>query len=404
MEVLFIGGLFMDDMAQEIIQNTISGSVQYAANKFQKNIIDGLSIIDKIRISVLSAPFVGTYPKEYKKLYFKGGRIDSIGNVKYKSISFFNLWGIRNFFRSIGLQKELNDFIHLDCKDKKIIVYSPHTPFLEAACFAKSIDKNINICLIVPDLPQYMNLNDKQSALYKILKRVDIKKFNNLLKYVDSYVLITKQMKDMLDIGDKPYIVLEGIVDGTSYSNTSYTRKNEVKSITYTGTLNRKFGIEKLVNAFSQIENDNIVLNICGMGDSVDFIKKAMEFDKRIIYLGQMTNEEAIDLQLKSTILINPRTNDDNFTKYSFPYKTMEYLSSGRPVIANKLHGIPDDYDDYIYYFENDIDSLKWKIIDVLNLSDKVRDEFGQKAKEYVMQNKNAKIAGQRIYKMLIKE
>ena len=38
---------------------------------------------------------------------------------------------------------------------------------------------------------------------------------------------------------------------------------------------------------------------------------------------------------------VNPRQNNEEFTKYSFPSKTMEYLASGVPVVAYKLDGIP---------------------------------------------------------------
>jgi len=46
--------------------------------------------------------------------------------------------------------------------------------------------------------------------------------------------------------------------------------------------------------------------------------------------------------------MVNPRRPEGEFTRYSFPSKTMEYLASGRPVIMHWLAGIPEDYRPYL--------------------------------------------------------
>ena len=50
----------------------------------------------------------------------------------------------------------------------------------------------------------------------------------------------------------------------------------------------------------------------------------------------------------------------------------MEYLLTGRPVIAYKLDGIPDEYDNYFHYVEDDsIDSFTNKIEEILLMDEK---------------------------------
>lgn len=41
-------------------------------------------------------------------------------------------------------------------------------------------------------------------------------------------------------------------------------------------------------------------------------------------------------------VLVNPRQNDDEYTKYSFPSKNIEYLMTGNAVMAYMLDGIPE--------------------------------------------------------------
>jgi glycosyltransferase involved in cell wall biosynthesis len=105
-------------------------------------------------------------------------------------------------------------------------------------------------------------------------------------------------------------------------------------------------------------------LIICGVGDSEKEIIDAAKFDDRIVFLGQLPREEVLRIQTEATVLVNPRKNHEEFTKYSFPSKILEYLSAGKPVVAYKLDGIPDEYDAYLHYpSDESAEALSKKII-----------------------------------------
>ena len=153
-----------------------------------------------------------------------------------------------------------------------------------------------------------------------------------------------------------------------------------------------------LVNAFSQIEDPDYRLVICGIGDSERAIMDAAKDDSRISFLGQLPRNEVIEWQKKATVLVNPRQNNEEFTKYSFPSKTMEYLSSGIPVVAYKLDGIPDEYDQYIQYVSDDsIESLKKKLVEVCEMTRKERQELGNIGRNFVLMKKNSTIQVRKI-------
>jgi glycosyltransferase involved in cell wall biosynthesis len=84
--------------------------------------------------------------------------------------------------------------------------------------------------------------------------------------------------------------------------------------------------------------------------------------------------------------------------KYSFPSKTMEYMASGKPVVMYKLDGIPDEYDEYLFYADgsNGIEGLATKLKEVLNNYDSALVK-AECAKEFVLNNKNAKVQAKRI-------
>jgi glycosyltransferase involved in cell wall biosynthesis len=151
-----------------------------------------------------------------------------------------------------------------------------------------------------------------------------------------------------------------------------------------------------------KITDSNYRLQICGVGDSEEEIKKAVSRDSRIEFLGRLSREEVLRLQKNATVLVNPRQNNEEFTKYSFPSKNLEYLSSGIPMIAYKLDGIPNDYDRYICYVEdNSVEALSKKIIDVCELTQAQRHLYGYEARKYVMEHKNEIVQTKKIIQML---
>jgi len=400
MNILFLGGHFTSKVEKEILDNS-NDVVQYAANKFQMNLLQGFSEIPNVHVTSISAPFIGAYPQGYKTLYYKPTVThDELYKMPIRYVSFNNLWGYKTISRKFKLIRKTTKVFMEDGPYDVIMVYSPHTPFMEAALQAKK-KTSAHICLVVPDLPQYMNLSENKSKIYELFKSIDIKKFEELNKYVDSFVLLTEAMKDALSIGNRPYTVIEGIVNSTEISRPEPKTCNN-KIILYTGTLNKKFGIVNLVDAFSLIEDENIELKICGRGDSEDYIKELASKDSRIKFLGQVTNQEAVKLQQEATILVNPRQNNEEYTKYSFPSKNMEYLLTGKPVIAYKLDGIPDEYNEYFYYVKDDsARALKEKIVEVINMPFPHQLKTGMEAQNFVLQKKNPKASSNKIIKMI---
>ena len=111
-----------------------------------------------------------------------------------------------------------------------------------------------------------------------------------------------------------------------------------------------------------------------------------------------MPKSEVAALQTQCDVLVNPRTDEGEYTKYSFPSKTMEYLASGVPVVAYKLDGIPDEYDAYLNYVEdNSAESLAQKLTQICNMDDAARAEMGKRGAAFVQENKNARTQTQRI-------
>jgi len=210
-------------------------------------------------------------------------------------------------------------------------------------------------------------------------------------------------MSDYME-NDKPYCVMEGIAptNGMSEDYIHHDRVDSLKKILYTGTLHKRFGVLHMLNAFRMTDNPDYRLIICGVGDSKNDIEEAAKEDPRIVFKGKCSHKEVLELQKSATVLVNPRMNIEEFTKYSFPSKNLEYLASGVPLVAYKLDGIPDEYDEYIHYpRDNSVEALKERITEILELPEDQRQQMGETARHFVVDNKNAVVQTRKILVML---
>lgn len=387
--MLFLGCLFDREKEKEIMSLSNSGLMN-ASNTFEWNLIDGLSENLKKPVDIINVLPVGTYPKSYKKLFlktfnwsYKGSRNTEIGCI--------NLPFIKQFMRTVALKQAIKQK-----NDKNIIIYSTYLPFLKAI---KNLDKSYHITLIVTDLPEYYDLA-KISGVRRVLRNIYNKMVYKCLERVDDFVILTEQMKEPLKIGRRRYVVVEGISNSAEFPKD--VEKSDKKAILYTGTLNYKFGIKTLLDAFLMIQGDEYELWICGSGEAKEEIEHLSKKDKRIKYFGYLPKEEIQKLQKSASLLINPRSNEGEYTKYSFPSKTIEYMQSSTPVLMHKLAGIPEEYSEYLYYFEgNTKDDVKNKIIEILGKTKEERAAFGENARRFIIDKKNPAVQAGKILKLI---
>lgn len=148
--------------------------------------------------------------------------------------------------------------------------------------------------------------------------------------------------------------------------------------------------MKKLVEAFINIPFNDAELWLFGSGELENELKNYELKDKRIRFYGVLPNSEIIIKETKATLLINPRPSEEEFTKYSFPSKNMEYMASGTPILTTNLPGMPVEYKEFVYCFEGEnVDDLKEKLVEVLSLDMRELHGFGLKAKSFVLTYKN---------------
>lgn len=353
----------------------------FQSQKYHRLLIEGLAAHTKVDVvanppvnkSVLSRNIV-PLPRETE-----GGAvyryIPAIRNPALKA-----LWvGFGTFFKTLALA-DRDCAVVVDCLNR--------VTALSAMAAARLRRRP---CVgIVTDLPDLLG----GSRLSKNMA-------NFVIRHCTHYVLLTEAMNDYLNKAHKPYAILEGHSDiAMSAQIPALERKAAPRVCLYAGGVSKQYGLQNLVEGFRQADIPNAVLHIYGPGDYVEELKELD--DDRIFYGGMLLNREIVEKEMEATLLVNPRPTGEEYVKYSFPSKTMEYMSTGTPVLTTVLPGMPKEYHPYVYLLEDETAAgIAGGLKKVLRHSDEALFEQGQKARNFILEQKNNVIQGKKILAML---
>lgn len=378
-----MGPFFRFDQEEQILKKAPSG-VNNAVNIFQWALLDGFLKNNCTNMTIINCLPVGTWPRLYRQLILKD-RLWNYNGIEAYEIGCINLPFLKQYYRYRKAKQLLREITN---SGDVVILYSAFLPFLKAIA---TLPKGISKVVIVTDLPEYYDLGNTSIIRQFLRKRQNAIIYNAFTRF-NKFILLTEQMAMAIKVGTRPYLIVEGIIQCSEVKEQKQNNNADgEKVIFYSGTLNNKYGINSLLDAFRLIHMNNIELWICGSGEAEEKILSQSNIDSRICFFGFCSRERVAELRGQATVLVNPRTNNGDYTKYSFPSKTMEYMASGKPVVMYKLDGIPDEYDKYLNYVTGSTsESLSNTIKYVLeNL-----DEANQKAsaaRTFILKNKNSK-------------
>ena len=388
--MIVLGPLFPEEREKEIISASKRG-VSNAANHFQWNLLKGICANTDEPLVVINALPVGTWPKNFKRLRLND--MDwSCGSITGHEVGCWNIPLVKQFMR----MKKTRAWLKKYSCESEVLIFTAYLPFLWAV---NKLPADHKVTAVITDIPEFYDMH-QVSAFRKLLRKLHCKIVYHFMARVDRFVLLTEQMTAPLHVGNRPYLVMEGMCSDAAAGPPA--SKAQPFSMLYTGRLNRRYGLELLLQAMKELPDPDMELWLCGSGEMEEEIRAYAAQDARIRFFGFLPHEEAVQLQQQATVLVNPRTNQGEYTKYSFPSKTMEYMASGRPVMMFRLDGIPKEYDPYLTYIpEEAAASIRDTVLALKKLHPSELDAMGARGREFVLKNKNRKVQMRRVLDFL---
>lgn len=398
MEILFLGSIIKTADCTRYLGPSVAG------NKMQVGIIKGLKKQHK-NITVVTEIPIATYPRE-RKIIINESDIEIEDDIQAKVVPFFNIMFLKQITMITFAFLILLKWSILNRKKEKIIITFNSFPTISIPTILVSKIFNIKKICIFADPP--IDVNNNRGMLGRAAKHLEKKYTEKNIRSYDGIVTLNKKSIKKYAPTTK-YVVVDGGFDindkpknkpGGQWLNYS---KGDSINIVFSGGLYEYNGLKNLVEGFKNIDNNKLRLSIYGEGPLKEFIKKASQEDSRILYYGNVPNDEMIKIQQKAGILINPRPIDDPISLYTFPSKMIEYMLSGTPVITTKLNGLTPDYLKNVFFIEDNSILEITKVIEFVTALDKsYLINKAIKAREQIINNKTWEIQSKKIYEFII--
>ena len=351
----------------------------FQSQKYHRLLIEGLAA--HTRVDVVANPPVNrsVLAELFKKLprEEEGGAFYRYIPAIRNSILKLAAVGIGTFFQTLGLAK----------KDSVVVVDGLNRVTALAALMAARL-RGRPCVGIVTDLPDMLGGSRFSKGFA-----------NFVIGHCTHYVFLTEAMNGYLNPRNKPYVILEGHSDIAMRDRIpSMDKKLKPRVCLYAGGVSKQYGLQTLVEGFRAADIPNARLDIYGPGDYVEELETIAKEDSRVFYGGMLLNTQIVEKEQEATLLVNPRPTHEEFVKYSFPSKTMEYMASGTPVLTTVLPGMPKEYHPYVYLIEEEtVDGVRKMLTQVLANSEEDLFRKGQAAREFILNQKNNVIQAKKL-------
>ncbi len=204
-------------------------------------------------------------------------------------------------------------------------------------------------------------------------------------KFVNLYISPSRFLKDKFKEFDFPIDRMKLLpnfleVDGfpVHYSHDNY--------LLFLGRLEKEKGIATLIKGFSQANTSapSLRLKIAGTGSCGDELRDMVSREniKNVDFLGYLQGDELEKITMNAKAIVIPSEWYENY-----PFSGLEAMAYGKPIIASRIGGIPEQVEDgitgFLYAPFNSAD-LAEKILHFDSLPQEQISRMGRKAREKV--------------------
>lgn len=356
-----------------------------SSQKFFEMFLSGLAQQPDVTVECITLRPIshGTYPG----FYIPGERSDRNG-VTYHYVPVWNFPVLKSVMAMPAIYAKLRSLLRQHAANDVRVICDPL--MLEGLLPSVSAANRYGVMTagFLTDMPEFADECDDHGFLKNLLYRVYNRMVAWCMEKLDRYIVLTEAMSRVA--GEKPWLLLECIVDETMLEGLLPEKHGDgLPRVLYAGKLHQEFGLDVLAQAIPLVKRP-CIFEIYGDGNYAEELSKLADSRENVRLHGIVPLRRVLEAELGASVLINPRTSAGEFTKYSFPSKTAEYMLAGVPVVMFRLPGISKTYEDYICFAQEETpESFAEKIDELLSLSEESRRQKGAAAKQYVTDNKN---------------
>lgn len=379
MKVIYVSNLCLPQVYEGLFEDKRYKSSE-AVQKYHRIMAEGFALNDQEVISLGVVPANKNVSKKFISL-----PAGELNGVKYKHIKTINLPIIKQLLNAINVYFNI---IKLGNRKNSFVICDGLSYLASRAAVLACRLKRIKSVVIITDLPEFLvGCNNKA-----------IQRYTKLFDAFCGYVLLTEEMAIKLGYKHKNYVVIEGQVDSFEEREVLENKKCDKKIVMYAGIVQKLYGLKILTEGFIKADLPNYELHIYGNGDYAAELDEISKKHNNVKHFPSQPNPTIVEKEKEAYLLVNPRPTNEEYTKYSFPSKNMEYMVSGTAVFTTNLPGMPEEYKQYVYLIDNEtVDGICEAFKNIAELKEEEVIQKGRKAREFVLSEKNNRVQTKRI-------
>ena len=201
---------------------------------------------------------------------------------------------------------------------------------------------------------------------------------HSLADNLSGYITQTANLNELFNKHNRANITIEGVLED-KYKKQDVSEYG--KYIFYYGNLEERYGVYGLIQAFIELNNQDVNLVVAGYHADEEKMSKLALYRSNIKYLGMISVDLALSLENNSLFNINSRPYSEDFDRYLIPYNTLDYLNSNSLTVSVRNKILKNVFKDDALWLEL---GEKEELIEVMNkafsMSEKEKNEYVKRA------------------------
>lgn len=251
-------------------------------------------------------------------------------------------------------QFRIAKFIRKEHQRKHFDVLVYYNITLGAALLVKSLKNCVNVLEYEDNIFNRALVGDKNNFVW-----FKTKLYNRIIKHTNGIMAVCNGLM-LPEVPNR--VLIPGIVNEEVSGNISsrVNKLQEGKSVTIilTGGIHYSKGGDLLVGAMKYIKTPCVVkvYGNCNLDDRLKALIAKVPSIHKFEFNGYMEHAELIrTLDRDAGILINTtRSMGVGAQAAGFPFKMMEYASTGRPIVSSEIGKLDEDYNSHITYYDGE--------------------------------------------------
>lgn len=259
-----------------------------------------------------------------------------------------------------------------------------------------------------PESTVFTNAVRKDSLIYKLLFKWSVSLYRNCDEIIISSPSFKEYFEKVLNITDKSFVHINQPIIKSKNDTIESKEYSHKYNFVYAGNLTKLQLVDKLVESFSKINDEDVTLHLMGMGSELPNIEKYVEekhLENKIIYHGALPIEEAEQFYLNADALI-VSLKDAGYVGKTIPNKAIQYLKYGRPIlgiIKGDGENLLKEANGTIFSSQKEEDIVD-AIRKIISLTKEEKSQLGKNNKTYFEENLTSEKLVKEIEQELLKQ